>query len=123
MQTIFINALQLIIALGLINVWIFRFNKTTAYRGGDAKNIVEEFAVYGLPKWFCYFIGFLKLTSAVLLLAGFFYKELILPASLLVVFLMLGAVLMHLKVKDPISKALPAGSMLLMGLLVVISTL
>lgn len=118
MNNYFIMCVQLIIALGLINVWIFRFNKVTAYRGGDAKNLVDEFKVYGLPAWFCYFIGFLKLGSAFLLLLGFYFQQLIFPASALVVALMAGAVSMHLKVNDPIKKALPASAMLLMSLLV-----
>ena len=40
---------QLIIALGILNVWLLRFNKATIYRGGSAKNMKEEFATYGLP--------------------------------------------------------------------------
>ncbi len=43
---------QLIIALGILNVWLLRFNKATSYRGGAAKNMTEEFATYGLPVWF-----------------------------------------------------------------------
>ena len=38
-----INILKIIIGLGLLNVWIIRFNKTSSYRGGDAKNMIEEF--------------------------------------------------------------------------------
>jgi hypothetical protein len=41
--------------------------------------------------------------------------ELGLPASLTIVALMLGAVSMHAKVKDPIKKSLPAAAMLLMS--------
>lgn len=40
---------QLIIALGILNVWLLRFNKATVYRGGGAKNMKQEFAAYGLP--------------------------------------------------------------------------
>jgi hypothetical protein len=118
MQNILIQSLQLIIALGLLNVWLLRFSKKTEYRGGDASNLIEEFAVYGLPVWFCYLIGFLKIGSAVMLLLGLWIPELTLPASLLVIALMLGAVSMHAKVKDPIKKALPAGAMLLMSVIV-----
>ena len=50
--------LQLIISIGLINVWFFRFNKATEYRGGGAKNMKEEFIAYGLPIWSMYFVGF-----------------------------------------------------------------
>ena len=43
-----IMILQLVIAIGLINVWLFRFNKATEYRGGDAKNMKEEFGISGV---------------------------------------------------------------------------
>ena len=107
--------LQVIVGLGLLNVWLVRAKLSTAYRGGDAKTIREEFAVYGLPGWFCTLIGFLKVTSALLLLAALWMPELGLPASLTIVVLMLGAVSMHAKVKDPIKKSLPAAAMLLMS--------
>ena len=55
--------LQLIISVGLINVWLFRFNKVTEYRGGGANNMKEEFQAYGLPIWLMYVVGFLKLQS------------------------------------------------------------
>ena len=45
---------QIIVALGLLNVWLLRFNKPTAYRGGKAVNLPGEFAAYGLPAWSCY---------------------------------------------------------------------
>ncbi len=118
MQNILIQSLQLIIALGLLNVWLLRFSKKTDYRGGDASNLIEEFAVYGLPVWFCYLIGFLKISAALMLLLGLFIPEFSLTASLLAIVLMLGAVSMHAKVKDPIKKALPAGAMLLMSVIV-----
>ena len=44
----FIMILQLIIPIGLINVWLLRFNKTTEYRGGNAKNMNEEYQYYPL---------------------------------------------------------------------------
>lgn len=46
-----LTIIQLVIALGILNVWLLRFGKTTAWRGGAAKNMKEEFAVYGLPSW------------------------------------------------------------------------
>ena len=47
---------QVIVGLGLLNVWLVRFNKSTEYRGGAAANMREEFATYGLPVWFCYLV-------------------------------------------------------------------
>lgn len=109
------GVLQIIVALGLLNVWLLRFNKSTQYRGGKAKNLKEEFAVYGLPPWFMYCVGALKVGSALALLAGLWIPTLIAPAATLVVVLMLGALIMHIKVKDPVTKSLPAAAMLLMS--------
>ncbi len=116
------TVLQVIVALGLLNVWLLRFNKTTQYRGGNAKNLKEEFKAYGLPDWFVYFIGALKVGSALALLAGVWIPALVLPAAALVVLLMLGALAMHLKVGDPLMKSMPAGLMLVMGVLITLST-
>ena len=110
-------AAQVIIALGIFNVWLLRFNRATAYRGGDAKNMREEFAAYGLPPWFMYLIGGLKLGLAVLLLIGIWVPVLVLPAALGMGLLMLGAVMMHIKVRDPASRAAPAAGMLALSLL------
>ena len=40
--------IKAIILLTIFNVWIFRFNKATPYRGGNAKSMKEEFEVYGI---------------------------------------------------------------------------
>ena len=117
MTSSFFILLQLIVSFGLLNVWLVRANKRTAYRGGAAQTLKEEFAVYGLPGWFCNLIGVLKVSSALLLIAGFWLPELILPAAGMIAALMVGAVTMHAKVKDPLVKTLPAAAMLLMSLL------
>ena len=111
-----VSILQVAVALGLLNVWLLRFNKITPYRGGSAKNLKEEFIIYGLPKWFVYLIGALKIGSAVALLVGFWVPSLVIPSASLIVVLMIGALLMHVKVKDPIVKSLPAAIMLTMGI-------
>ena len=115
MVDVFIRALQIIVALGLLNVWLLRAGKSTAYRGGDAKTLKEEFATYGLPGWFCSVVGILKVGSAILLLVGLWFLPVLAPVSLLISILMVGAVAMHVKVRDPISKAIPAAGMLLMS--------
>ena len=72
---------QIIVGCGLLNVWLLRFNKRTAYRGGLSANMSGEFAAYGLPGWSCYFVGFLKVASALALLAGLLYPPIVLPAA------------------------------------------
>ena len=106
--------LQLIISIGLINVWFFRFNKATEFRGGNAKNMREEFQAYGLPAWSMYLVGAAKVVIAILLIVSIWFKELLVYNLLALAILMIAAVLMHIKVKDPIKKSYPALSILFM---------
>ena len=48
------------VAAVVLNVWLFRFGKATIYRGGDATNMTEEFAAYGLSETMVYLVGGLK---------------------------------------------------------------
>ena len=116
---ILLPACQIIVGCGLLNVWLLRFNKSTAYRGGTAANMREEFAAYGLPAWSCYLVGVLKVGSALALLAGLVHPPLVLPAAIVVAVLMAGAVAMHLKVGDPFKKSLPALSVLILCAIII----
>jgi uncharacterized membrane protein YphA (DoxX/SURF4 family) len=73
---------------------------------GDAKNMKEEFAVYGLPAWSVGVVGFLKILLAALLIAGIWLPAVTKPAAIGMAVLMLGAVSMHIKVKDPLQRSL-----------------
>ena len=107
--------LQLIIGLGLLNVWLIRARGATAFRGGDAGSLKAEFRAYGLPDVAFYVVGFLKVTGALALIAGIWLPQLISPAAALIVALMVGALSMHVKVNDPPLKSLPAFLMLAMS--------
>lgn len=120
MQIYIVYAFQLIIAIGLVNVWLVRFHKPTKYRGGGAGNMADEFAAYGLPKWFMYLVGMGKILIATLMIVGFWVPMVVCPSSLLLGLLMLGAVAMHVKVRDPFIRALPALLMLGMALINVV---
>ncbi len=109
---------QLIVALGLLNVWVIRFNKLTPFRGGQATSMKEEFAVYGLPGLALYLVGGLKVLAAVLLIAGLWIPALVPPAAAVVSALMVGAIVMHLKVSDPMLKSVPALSVLALSLFI-----
>jgi len=116
------SILQILVGLGLLNVWLLRRQSATAYRGGSAKNLKEEFAAYGLPAPMFYIVGGLKIICGVLLLVGLAYPPVVLPAAAIVAVLMVGAVAMHLKVGDPVTKYVPATLMLAMsGAICVIS--
>ena len=107
--------LQVVVALGLLNVWLVRPGSATSYRGGDAQSLKEEFAAYGLPDFFFYLVGALKIGSAMALIAGLWTKSFVLPAAAVVAVLMVGALVMHIKAKDPAIKSLPAFLMLIMS--------
>jgi len=109
------TVLQLVVGLGLLNVWLIRANASTAYRGGAAQSLKEEFAEYGLPEWMFFLVGALKILAGIALIAGLWMPQLVLPAAGVVVVLMVGALTMHVKVKDPWIKSLPAFLMLLMS--------
>ena len=87
---------QLVAAAGLLNVWLLRANRPTAYRGADASNMREEFAAYGLPAWMVVVVGVLKVGAALALIAGIWYRVLVLPAALLICVLMVGALAMQI---------------------------
>lgn len=116
-----IQLVQIVVALGIFNVWVLRFGKSTSWRGGSATNMKEEFEAYGLPPWSVYGIGALKLLCAVGLIVGLWIPAVTRPAALGLVVLMLGAVSMHVKVGDPARKALPAVTMLALSAIVAIS--
>ena len=116
MNTILLaSILQVLIALGIFNVWLLRSKKQTEYRGGSASNMKEEFKAYGLPQWFMYFVGFLKITSALLLIVGFFVPFIVPYVALLMAGLMVGAISMHIKIGDSFMKAMPAIGMFAMS--------
>lgn len=111
---------QVVVALVLLNVWLVRSRRPTEYRPGDAKNMTEEFARYGLPEWSMWTVGFAKVGLALLLIAGIWAAPLTRPAAIGVALLMLGAVVMHTRVGDPIKKSVPALTLLVLSLLVAI---
>ena len=114
MQTI-TSILQVVIALGLFNVWLLRFSQSTPYRGGAAGTMPEEFLAYGLPRWSTYLVGLLKIGAGLALIIGLWHPHWVLPAALLIVGLMVGAIFMHFRIRDPLKKNLPALVMLILS--------
>ena len=110
-----LNLLQLVVGLGLLNVWLVRAGAATAYRGGEAKTLREEFRAYGLPDAAFYVVGALKIVAGVVLVAGLWMDLPVRLAAGTVALLMVGALAMHVKVGDPPKRSLPAALMLLMS--------
>ena len=66
-------------------------------------------------------IGAAKLLLAAMLIAGIWIPQLTLPAAVGIAVLMAGAIAMHVKVKDPMQRSLPAFAMLLMSTVVAVA--
>ena len=114
---------QVVAALGIFNVWFLRLNRATDYRGGDATDMEEEFAVYGLPPWSVVVVGLAKLSFATMLMYGLWHDGAAVAGAVGLGLLMACAVAMHVRVQDPVSRAVPAAGLLLLCLLVLVGRL
>lgn len=116
-----VTILQVIVGIGLLNVWLLRSGGPTQYRGGVSQTMREEFQAYGLPGWTYYLVGGLKILAGLMLIVGIWLPVLVQPAAVVVILLMLGALAMHIKVGDPLLRSVPA--LLVLGLCVAILTI
>lgn len=99
---------QCIVGISILNVWLVQNKKETQWRGGEAKTIFEEFEVYGLPSWSLYVVGFFKVLAAICLIASIWYTDLKLISALVLALFLSGSVIVHLIIKDPLKKSIPA---------------
>ena len=113
--------LSVVVGLTVINVWLFRSDKSTSYRGGDANSLMEEFVVYGLGDYFLT-IGIIKVGLAVLLILSLYYKKLRVFSALGIGLMMIVAIYMHFSIGDELIKSMPASIMLLSCLLIAYSS-
>ncbi len=90
-------AAQLIVAVSIIIVWVFRFD-----------NIVKEFKQYELSDQMRTIVGATKIILATLLVVGIYHKELVLIPALIMAFLMISAQYFHFKVNNPWQKRMPS---------------
>jgi hypothetical protein len=102
------NVAQLIVALSIGYVWVFRFD-----------NIVKEFQQYGLSDLTRSMVGSAKISLATLLAAGIWYPNLVLVPALLMALLMVAAQYFHFKVGNPWKKHVPSLFLLILSLFIV----
>ena len=88
---------QIIVALSIVYVWVFRFD-----------NIVKEFKQYGLSDLTRTIVGATKIALSTLLIVGIWYPALLLVPALLMAFLMVSAQYFHFKVNNPWLKHMPS---------------
>ena len=113
--------LSLIVGLTVINVWLFRSGKETAYRGGDAASLMDEFVVYGLGDYFLT-IGIIKVGLAILLILSLYFQKLRLISASGIGLMMLVAIFMHFSVGDELIKSMPASVMLISCIIIAYSS-
>jgi hypothetical protein len=107
---IYTTIAQIVIAVSVAYVWIFRFD-----------NIVKEFKQFGLSDLTRNTVGASKIALATLLLTGIWFPALLFIPALVMAFLMLCAQFFHFKVKNPWLKHLPSLLLLTLSLFIAIS--
>lgn len=111
-MTNYSNIAQIIVALSIAYVWIFRFD-----------NIVKEFNQYGLSALTRSLVGAAKIALSTLLVAGIWYSDLVLIPALLIAFLMLSAQYFHFKVGNSWQKHIPSLLLLILSLFIAAASL
>jgi hypothetical protein len=106
MHTIAIAA-QLIVALTVFYIWIFRFD-----------NIAREFAHFNYSPIFRNAVGVAKLVIATLLIVGIWFPVVVLGAALGMSAFMIGAQYAHFTVGNPMAKRVPSALLLALCLFV-----
>jgi len=109
---------QLTVSLSVLKVWLINFRQPSMWRGGSSMSMKEEFHAYGLPDWMLYTVGTLKVAFSLGLIAGIWIPEVIRFSALGIAFFMFLAIIMHIKVNDPLYKSLPAGIFLALTVLI-----
>ena len=106
------NVAQIIVALSIGYVWVFRFD-----------NIVKEFHQYGLSDLTRSMVGSAKISLATLLAAGIWYPGLVLVPALLMSLLMIAAQYFHFKTGNPWKKHIPSLLLLILCLFIAAASL
>lgn len=99
--------LQAFVAASIFFVWVVRY-----------ANIIEEFKQYRLPDWLRDLVGILKITFAILLLIGIDRPRAAMLGGVGIAALMAGAVVTHLRVKNPLVKMLPSLVLFVLSLVI-----
>jgi len=115
-----LTVFQIIIALSVLRVWTMNFNKPSRWRGGGSKNMKEEFIAYGLPSWIMYLVGSLKVAFSIGLIAGLWIPEVVVFSASGIAIMTFFAIIMHAKIKDPLSKSIPAITFLALSVLIIL---
>jgi uncharacterized membrane protein YphA (DoxX/SURF4 family) len=85
--------------------------------------MVEGFKHFGYPAWFRVFTGLAEVVAAVLMIWGIWNKDLIVWGGVLIVVVMLGAIMTHIKIKDSLKGMMMPIILFILGLAVLLINL
>lgn len=107
----FLNILLVILTLAFL---MFGWMKFTS------PQMVEGFKHFGLPQWFRVVTGIVEVIGAILLFAGIWLNSLALIGAIVLGATMIGAVITHIRAKDPLSASTMPIILLALNILVII---
>ena len=108
----YIIVAQLIVAVSVLYVWIFRMD-----------NIIKEFKQFGLNDLTRSFVGATKIALSTLLIVGIWHPELVLVPSFIMGLIMMAAQYFHFKIRNPFIKHLPSLLLLILCVFITLASL
>lgn len=108
----FIRLIQVVLALSVAYVWIFRYD-----------NVVKEFKQFGINDLTRNFVGAAKIALVTLLVAGIWYPSLVQISAVLLGLFMIAAQYFHFKIRNPFSKHLPSLILLILCVYVALGSI
>jgi hypothetical protein len=107
-----IQLAQIIVAISVIYVWVFRYH-----------NVLTEFNQFGLNDITRNAVGASKISLATLLITGIWFPSLVLIPAILMGLLMISAQYFHFKIKNPLIKHLPSLLLLLLCVFIIFNSM
>lgn len=107
----FLNILLVLLTLAFL---MFGWMKFTS------PQMVEGFNHFGLPQWFRVVTGIVEVLAALLLFAGIWVSSLAFIGALILAATMIGAIITHIRAKDPLSASSMPIVLLALNILVLI---
>ena len=109
MNSSLVDVAKVLVFSSVLFVWVVRY-----------KNIVDEFRAYHYPEWLRDLVGILKISFVVMLMRE--DQMLVRLGASGICFLMLAAMVTHLRVKNPFSKMLPAIGLFVLSSFILLGT-
>lgn len=98
-----VEILKIIVLVSIFFVWVIRY-----------ENIIKEFKEYGLPSWCRDLVGIMKLSCVLMIMNS--NQQVVCAGSIILAALMVVALIMHIKIKNPVAKMLPALALLIFSI-------